>query len=61
MPNKPHTAPTKKARISYSVRKVFQASPEMEKRITLYCKSKGINAPTMCIMAVNDFLSLNNF
>ena len=44
----------------YTVKQVLHISPEMDDRLQGYVKAKGIKAPAVCIIALNEFLTSNN-
>lgn len=46
---------------NYSVKQVFHTSMEMNGRLIKYCKHKGIKSSQVCMYALNDFLTNNNY
>lgn len=56
-PRKPRLHATK----IYNVKQVLHISVAMNERLQQYVKEKGIKAPAVCITALNDFLTANNF
>lgn len=54
-------AQKKKVTKNYTVKQVYHTSAELDARMQKYCEAKGVKTPTLSIIAVNDFLTNNNF
>lgn len=44
-----------------SVKQVFQTSTEVNRRLNLCVKSKGMKGSTICLISLDEYLQKNNF